>query len=1385
MEYNRSPSFGLGARANRRASTQLTIDEEGRKPLFSKPSRESLEPQNPSPAAAGSNRFGYSPTNAQTSATGRPPSRAAIPRPSSSLSQTPSLNSNHSIEIVSPGSRIPRPKSTIGIFAKGSGVSVAEAWKLADENRVQTLEKARRATPAAIDASPSPAPRPYTNRQVSDESKSRRSLGKDAVDYSRPRPLSRMSSDSLRDSYVGRYGGSPGSNSLSSSGSFDRRLSQYEREMAESPSASRDQEHFFGKTRVEPKIAETGHTLARRTSNSSLNGSQSANRRTSNGSLNGGTGLGRRTSYGSLSASPRPGAFAKSQVPEGHIKELLEQDEKGIKRPARPKPDDDTAADTPLPSVETSRLPQEPTPPTSRPASTNPDYRSPDKSYAWQLDADFTAGDLQISDSPRIRTDGAGFSEASDRRSSYGSAYAEEQQLLGLNGNFRRESSLGVSPRAGRSNTRIDEIRQREEKAKEELAESRKALPRARNNTRLEEIREREAEAEDQLAKLPRRSYYPTPDDLPDREEVDTQVPPKNTKLDEIRAREAESLSKKAVATSRLEEIREQNSMMSRSMSPEARRSEDFARDSTPVREAAGESVWPIEDGEHIANTPVTIYRNSPVRERNKSLSESPANRNERASPKSTRPLGAHTRTDSRDLLQRLARAASSSPAPESNNQPAATDEKKWPSIEDLEKERLEKANQEVERLEKERRARERLERERLERERLDREKLEKEKLEREKIEMDRLEKEQLAKDKLEKERLEKEKLEKERLEKEKLEEEKREKLKLEMERLEKETSKETSQRAETQRRRSEARRSAPEPEPKASPPRRNRRETIRASEPASTETKGTDDSKSSSTDELKAPEAGRPLSRVDFAARRRERRQKSTDSAKDNRKSVALSDGDPTDRIEQERNLFAPADNQSERGSRAPSAEPTTEDEDKDLAGETPRPKKVDPLSLPTPRVTGAYVETPATLKVERIEENTLPPLKRPDPSSNATFDRPQSRRGSRPTSRAGTFFKASESGSETSDQKQTTGTSTTTSLRRRNRSTSRPRKPLTNSVKPPTVKDDIKELQRIHQIEDSTLDDFEELFNMQKLQNDPDLDIESMLDDIAVKKEEVAAKPNIPTSQRNHELEQYDRMSKTLKDGLFNIRSAKQGIERLEGQVSHAEGGKHDDTAILGKVSEKQPQAKGSSHHRHNLDHARDCPDCNSQNPIKEVSYLHLPVPSLYRRNPFRLTFLGLVLLLVSLWYAAESAMCEAYCRPTSCSSTPCVWSPTDPTWGVALPVKLDEWATGGLGRQLANQYSEEASDLWADALDFVTGTDITTIDINTLDFYDKRQLRRRLRKKGLAKRTVVESASDKAKWDAWHATRVASERAQDAKEMGYDIGNADESLGDDEIL
>ncbi|KAK1585629.1 uncharacterized protein LY79DRAFT_557945 [Colletotrichum navitas] len=1351
MDHNRPPSRAFGARPNRRASTHLTIDEEGRKPLFSKPSRETLEPPSPAQTIPGTNRFGYSPTNNNTSLnanpTGRPPSRAAVPRPSSSASQTPSINSNHSADIVSPGSRIPRPKSMIGIFSKGTGASVAEAWKLADENRVRTLERPRRVSPA-IDASPSPAPRPYISRQTHDDAKTRRTLGKEAVDYSRARPLSRLSSDSLRDSYVARYGISPGSQtSLSSSGSFDRRIREYERQMSQSPSASREPDNLFGKTRTGSKIAETGHALTRRTSNGSLNGAQGLGRRASSSSLNGSQNLGRRTSYGGSSNSPRPGAFAKSHVPEGRIKELLQQDEMGIKRSVSTKTGQQSAADEPLPSIEASRLPQEPTPPTSRPTSTNPEMFSPEKSYAWQLDADFTAEDLQVSDSPRITMGGTAYSTVPNGRNPATTAYDAPE----ANGPYGRDSSMGITPRVGRSNNRIDEIRQREELANAELAEQQKRQLRTRN-TKLQEIGEREAEVEDEMAKQSRaqlRSYYPTPDDLPISEDIEERPRAKNTKLDYIRTREAESLSKKAIASSRLEEIREQNSM-SRSMSPEARRSGEFGRESAPARETAREDGATGGDGEHIPNTPVTVYHSYMAsNDRNPHLTSPKETHKDLSSPKYARPQVAHTRTDSRDLLQRLARAASTSPAPEAQGQPEVAGQVKKlnnGNDEKTEKRDEDKISQQDHAGLQSHHPPERFE----------------DKVSRRDYASLQSHQQVDSEDKIKNIMAPSEP---------------------------KETVEEPVKEAPLRRRRSE-RRSEPEqpvPEqvPKASPPRLSLKEDAKALESALVEK--ADDPPPRPTDEPKPPEEERPKSAGKFAGRRQERRQRSTDSAHDGRKSMASSDGDPTDRIEQEMKLFAPVDNQSERGSvRATSVEPSTEDEDKNLfADETPRPVKVDPLSLPTPRVTGAYVETPATTRVEHVQED-IKPLTRPETTSTANDSRPPTRRGSRPPSRAGSFFKAGEAGPEASGDKeqwpQSTGTATTSTLRRRTRSTSRPRPPLTNSVKPPTVKDDILELQRRHQIEDSTLDDFEEMFNLQTLQSTTPPEIESILDEISMKREEVAAKPNLTKTERDQELEQYDRMSKTLKDGLLSIRTAKQGIERLEGQVSHAEG-KQGDRATVGEGSEEQ-QSEKPSHHRHHPDHARDCPDCVRGTPVKEVSYLHLPVPSLYRRKPFRLTFVGLVFLIVSLWYAAESVMCEFYCRPATCSSTPCVWSSTDPTWGVAIPVKLDEWATNGWGRQVANQFSEEASDLWADAVDFVTGTDITTVDMNTLGFYEKRQHRRRLRKRGLLK-PLAESSEDRAKWDAWHAARVASERVEHAREMGYDISEADESFGGDEML
>jgi hypothetical protein len=127
--------------------------------------------------------------------------------------------------------------------------------------------------------------------------------------------------------------------------------------------------------------------------------------------------------------------------------------------------------------------------------------------------------------------------------------------------------------------------------------------------------------------------------------------------------------------------------------------------------------------------------------------------------------------------------------------------------------------------------------------------------------------------------------------------------------------------------------------------------------------------------------------------------------------------------------------------------------------------------------------------------------------------------------------------------------------------------------------------------------------------------------------------------------------------------------------------------------------------------------------------------------------------------------------YCRPTTCpaSKSPCVWSFDDPTdFGTAIPIKLDQWITGGTGRQVASVVYEEAHDWVAEIQDLALGRDIEDVDIETLSPEQKRRRRRRLRKKGLL--TVREPRpEEQAKWDEWRAARLAKERGEVVKDQG----------------
>lgn len=450
-----------------------------------------------------------------------------------------------------------------------------------------------------------------------------------------------------------------------------------------------------------------------------------------------------------------------------------------------------------------------------------------------------------------------------------------------------------------------------------------------------------------------------------------------------------------------------------------------------------------------------------------------------------------------------------------------------------------------------------------------------------------------------------------------------------------------------------------------------------------------------------KAKEGDGPRPIVGFAGMRRV---PSVDSAKSKRSS-AHSEMDPTDRIEAEMKLFAPHENHSEPGSvRAPS--PPDSDPGSgsgSAAGKTPKPREHEFLSMPTPRVTGAYVETPATglARRSRDQDTALDP--------------------------------------GTSDSRDGDAVAAAAAVRRRRARSL----PLRNSAKLPSVRDDLLELQRMHNIDDSTMDDLEELLTgrragLRKRAPAAGGDDEEAKDEQGEKTASSGASEG--------ELALFDRMNRSLRTGILGIRSAKEGIERLEDQFRDGDDKDGDDG------------------HRDG-DDAQLCQACRRA--PAAVTYVHLPLPRLFYKAPrFRLSLLGVLALALTLWLAAESAVCAGFCRPAACGAGGCVFSFDDPTFGSALPVKLDEWATGGRGRWLAAWAADEARDRAADARDWVRGRGASDGPGRATSFEQRQRRRRRLAREAGAEPAPEPPAEHRDKWAAWRRAR----RAREARYIGY---------------
>ena len=988
--------------------------------------------------------------------------------------------------------RIPRPNTAQKTLSKPrAGLSFTEAFRMAGE-----------------EGSPSPAPRYRRKDGDADERRLEKIMGRGPLSLGTKRSPARSQDAGGDDTQSSLGGDSTVSQKDDSESDIDKKLMQFEEDQRRIEEVMGGKNGIFSKAKVGPKVAERGQELHRKSSNNSLDSN-------------------------SPSRGMRPWGV-RGKPKQNWLTRI-------ISSPGNVEPEDwdEADRDPPIPSIEKE-------PPSadadSSARSTPFAARSPNKSFAWQADADFTAGDLHVSTSPRVR------SKAS-------------------------HDDLGSNPR---HNNKIDEIRQLEVEA---------AL-------RFPDESENSA------------GLGPNDKGLGGRT---------NTKIDEIRAREIESLSKKALATARLDEIRERNADY-RSPSPVLERKasrELLGR--TPGRGAGGQgrdqdTTILEEEGEKIPDTPITIFRKSSNGTARPTSSSPGVEQSGKGGPPArVDEAPTHKREDSRDLLRRLARAASASPTPE-----------------------------------------------------------------------DRVEA----------------------------------------------GSKATG-----------------------------------VSGPGPTVSSDKNSSRGASTkraDKLVEPPAIRTSDESDFPATMPAlRRTPSTDSASTKRSSMAQSDGDPTDRIQGEMMLFAPLEAQSERGSiRAPSPDPDG-DEKEDGIDDTPRPHKPDPLAIPTPKVTGAYVETPLTVKAEPSQgDDGFLIVEAQKPLSSvavASFLRGGSTRGGR-----------SDDTKSDGGRKETRRPTSAASLRR-SRSLPRNRSPLFNSAKPPSVRDDLREIQRQHQVDDSTLEDFGELLAAQSHGRTEGAKNPKLED---ASSDEEAAKQQL--SEHEQDLAALDRMSGHLKTGLLGIQTAKRGIERLEDKVAKAET---------------------SHHHAPNVGHpALPCAICAGRPPSAVATYIHLPVPRLYYRQPsFRLSFLGIVVGLLAAWLAAEGTMCRYYCKPVYCGSgQDCRWSPDDPFFGYAIPVKLDQWVTGGQGRALAHQLGEDAGDLLADAWEFVTGDDLAAADTRWMTFEQRRRHRRRLRKRGLVKVREL-SQEQQSRVAAWREARVARERAREAREMGYDLddGLADERMAGDEKI
>ncbi|KAJ5648215.1 hypothetical protein N7490_004587 [Penicillium lividum] len=276
------------------------------------------------------------------------------------------------------------------------------------------------------------------------------------------------------------------------------------------------------------------------------------------------------------------------------------------------------------------------------------------------------------------------------------------------------------------------------------------------------------------------------------------------------------------------------------------------------------------------------------------------------------------------------------------------------------------------------------------------------------------------------------------------------------------------------------------------------------------------------------------------------------------------------------------------------------------------------------TPRVTGAWIDTPMTEKVAQfpndLTKDIVPPPTAPkqaEPSVEQT--KPPV------VAPAPVPSKPESSKNETNSKRE--------SSKEESKSNKRPRPPVLRPKLPKsgleTVIEDVSSGKETLDLGDDTIE------SLQAIMDDP-MGLKTEEEEEAAFEKEVLEKLAIARSNGQNSVD-LDRLNDKLASLAKNINEVKKGLNNLEEHVTHK--------ATLPSRPSTPPKAAQATH-----SHDESCTSCVTQSDGRV--YAAIPLPQLWTQNPTtrrrQLTRLGWVMLVSLSWYVIECMMVEQYCHP-----------------------------------------------------------------------------------------------------------------------------------------